>query len=277
MSDYPEYERTNSCTFFCEKGCSDVCCNGATLITIEEIKDFYKIFPIYIGFRKYSPLSKENRVFLKNIGGEIDDYYIIGDFVAGNRFNRSCIALDEDHLCKLQKEGKKPLQCKIVPFCAIFPEDMQDIIFAQQRQTKFAKCEGYKENWESKNTVWQNGIFTDESLKSAFYDFQRGLKGQSHFMKNILLSIYKEDYFKDFLEGEGILEMPIPAPILFSVLEEAGFSDEESLDFIISQARICQKELIENENSENTVIEDCFNELTKLINVYAEFVNKKSE
>ncbi len=277
MSDYPDYERTSICSFLCEKDCSNVCCNGATLITIDEIKDFYEIFPIYIGFRKYSPLSKEHRAFLKNIGGEIDDYYIVGDFIAGNRFKKSCIALDEDHLCKLHKEGRKPLQCRIVPFCAIYPEDMQDIIFGQQRQTKFAKCEGYKEKAEVDTTVWKQGSFSEDSLRDAFFDFQRGLNKQSQFMKEILLSIYKENYFKDFMEGEGVLEMPIPVPILFNVLEDAGFSDKESLHFIISQAKICKKELIEDGNVENTVIEDWFNELNELISAYNEFVNKKSE
>lgn len=264
------------CSFLCEKDCSNVCCNGATLITIEEIKEFYDIFPIYIGFRKYSHMNKEHKIFLKNIGGEIDDYYIIGDFIAGNRFRKTCMALDEDKLCRLQKEGRNPLQCRIVPFCAIYPEDRQGVIFEQQRKTKFANCEGYKKATETDTIVWKDGTFTDPSIRDAFFDFQRGLSKQSRFMKEILLAIYREDFFKDFLEGEGVLEIPIPIPILFNLLEEAGFSDEESLQFIISQAKICHKELAD-EAAENTVIEDWLLELNEFAKAYTEYLNKNKE
>ncbi len=266
--------QTEPCSFFCEKSCSEVCCNGATLITIEEIKNFYNIFPIYIGFRKYFPLDKEHKTFLKNMGGEIDDYYVLGDFIAGSRFRKTCFALDVDKLCRLQKEGNKPLQCRIVPFCAVYPEGLQDIIFMEQKKVKFSKCEGYKDNSEAAPIVWRDGTFTDPSIREAFYDFQRGFKKQSTIMKEILLAIYKEDFFKDFLEGEGILEMPIPIPFLFNVLEDAGFSDEESIKFIISQARICQRELAD-ESAENTVIEDWLTELNNLAKIYNDYIESK--
>ncbi|MCX8031083.1 MAG: hypothetical protein N3A59_05850 [Thermodesulfovibrionales bacterium] len=275
MLDSLDYERLDRCKFSCEKICSLVCCNGATVITIDEIKDFYKIFPIYIGFRKYSSMNREHRSFLKNIGGELDDYFIIGDFIAGNRFKNYCLALDTDNLCRLQKEGKKPLQCQVVPFCAVFPENMQDIVFLQQRQLRFSKCQGYKESNGLDYVVWQDGFFTESSLRDAFYNFQKGLSKQSKFMKEILLSIYKEDFFKDFMEGEGILEMPIPIAMLFPILYEAGFSEEGSLDFILTQTRICQRELNEN-NLENTVIEDWFNELLELLNSYVKFIKSQN-
>lgn len=263
----------NICSFFCEKSCSHVCCNGATLITIEEIKDLYDIFPIYIGFRKYFPLDKEHKTFLKNMGGEVDDYYILGDFIAGNRFSKTCFALDKDKLCRLHKIGKKPLQCRIVPFCAVYPEGLQDIVFAEQRKAKFAECKGYKESSFSESIVWKEGCFTDLSIKNAFFDFQRGFSKQSSVMKDILLAIYKEDFFKDFLDGEGILEMPVPTPFLFNVLEKAGFSDEESMKFIISQTKICQRELA-NESTQNTVIEDWFIELNELTRKYLEYLRE---
>ncbi len=278
MSDLIISDNNSSvvCSFECQKDCSKVCCNGATLITIEEIKSFYDIFPIYIGFRKYYPVNEEHKTFLKNIGGEMDDFYIVGDFIAGNRFKKSCIALDEDNLCRLQKEGRKPLQCRIVPFCAIYPENTQDIIFVEQRKTKFTNCEGYKDKSQTETIVWKDGAFTDYAIGDAFMYFQQGLQKQSHFMKEILLAIYKEDYFKDFMEGDGVLEMPIPIPILFNILEEAGFSEEESLHFIISQARLCLKELADG-NAENTVIEDWYNELTNFVRDYNEYVNKNKQ
>lgn len=268
-------KKMNVCSFVCQKSCSEVCCNGATLITIEEIKDIYDIFPIYIGFRKYFPLDKEHKTFLKNMGGEVDDYYILGDFIAGNRFRKTCFALDEDKLCKLHKIGKKPLQCRIVPFCPVYPEGLQDIIFMEQRKVKFAECEGYKDS-STESIVWKDGSFTDLSIKNAFYDFQRGFEKQSSIMKDILLTIYKEDFFKNFLEGEGILEMPIPIPFLFRVLEESGLSDEESIKFIVAQTKICQKEL-DDESAQNTVIEDWFTELKKLTRIYQEYLQNKTE
>jgi hypothetical protein len=278
MSEFivPSDREMNACSFVCEKLCSEFCCNGATLITVEEIKDFYEIFPIYIGFRKYSPLDKEHKTFLKNMGGEIDDYYILGDFIAGNRFRKNCLALDEDKLCRLHKIGKKPLQCRIVPFCAVYPEGLQDFVFMEQRKVKFARCEGYKDSSFTDSIVWKDGSFTEPALRNAFYDFQRGFKKQSSIMKDILLTIYKEDFFKDFLEGEGILEMPIPIPLLFDILEAAGFADDESIKFIIAQTRICQKEL-EDESTQNTVIEDWFMELNELTRTYMEFLQGNKE
>jgi len=270
VTELPNLDKdlTGVCNFLCTKKCSEVCCNGATLITIDEIKKYYDVFPIYIGFRKYFPLDKEHKIFLKNVGGEIDDYYIIGDFIAGNRFKKTCTALDKDGLCRLHKEEKKPIQCRIVPFCAIYPEELQDVVFEEQRKVKFARCEGYA---QTAPIAWKDGIFIEPVIRDAFYEFQTGIKKQSPFMKEILLAIYKEDFFKDFLEGEGILEMPIPIPILFNILEEAGFSDEESINFIISQAKICLKEL-EDEAAENTVIEDCFAELNEFAKSYNKFL-----
>lgn len=263
----------NACSFFCEKTCSEVCCNGATLITIEEIKDYYDIFPIYIGFRKYLPLDNEHKTFLKNMGGEIDDYYILGDFIAGNRFKKTCLALDEDKLCRLHKIGNKPLQCRIIPFCAVYPEHLQDVVFMEQRKAKFAGCKGYKDSSSVGSIVWKEGCFTEPEILDAFYDFQRGFEKQSSIMKDILLTIYKEDFFKDFLEGEGILEMPIPIPFLFNILEAAGFSDEESIKFIIAQTKISQKEL-DDESTQNTVIEDWFMELNELTKLYKEYLQR---
>ncbi|MCX7913306.1 MAG: hypothetical protein N2511_01835 [Thermodesulfovibrionales bacterium] len=278
MFNYLPYEGESLkvCSFECERNCSEVCCNGATLITIEELKSFYDVFPIYIGFRKYTPIDREHKIFLQNIGGELDDYFIVGDFIAGNRFRRECLGLDNDNLCRLQKEGRKPLQCKIVPFCAIYPESAQDLIFKQQKTSKFANCKGYRDSTEIDKVVWKDGVFTDYYLKDAFFNFQQGLAKQSPFMKEILLHIYKEDFFKDFMEGEGVLEMPIPLPLLFDILEEAGFSDEEMLQFIISQVKLCLRELTEG-NAENTVIEDWYNELIEFVKEYNNFVDKSKK
>lgn len=278
MTNFPfeESQDFNVCSFECEKICSEVCCNGATIITIEELKNLYDVFPIYIGFRKYTPVDREHKTFLQAIGGELDDHFIVGDFIAGNRFKNRCLALDDDNLCMLQKEGRKPLQCKIVPFCAIYPESAQDLVFQQQKIAKFAKCKGYKQSSEIDKIVWRGGFFTDFYLKDAFLSFQQGLTKQSPFMKEILLAIYKEDFFKDFMEGEGILEMPIPIPILFNILEEAGFSDDEMLQFIICQARICRKELTEG-SAENTVIEDWYHELIEFVQEYSNFIEKNKE
>jgi hypothetical protein len=266
----------NVCNFRCSKDCAEWCCGGATMITIDEIKKCYDVFPVAIGFRKYFPMNPEHRDFLDIIGTRSGSQYIVGDFIAGNWRRKRCMALNSGNLCKLHKQGRKPLQCRIVPFCAIYPEDKQDVIFIEQKQGKFKKCKGYKTTEEKDCTVWENGRFKDLTYRNAFYDYQKGLQRQKWLMQGVLEELKGQPSYQEFLKGEGIIETHIPPSLLFDVLEAAGFSFNEYHLFINVQGRLCYKELA-SQKTENPVLADYLKALNEIAESYAAFIKKEKQ
>lgn len=246
------------------------------MITIDEIKKCYDVFPVTIGFRKYFPMNPEHRDFLETIGEKSGDCYIVGDFIAGNWRRKRCAALDSRNLCKLHKQGRKPLQCRIVPFCAVYPEDKQDVIFVEQKQGKFKKCKGYKTAEEKEYTVWENGRFTDRTHRDAFCEYQKGFQRQKRVMQGILEELKGQPSYQEFLKGEGIIETHIPLSLLFDVLEAGGFSFDEYHLFINAQGRLCSKELA-SQKTENPVLADYLKALNQIAESYARFVKDQRQ
>ncbi len=268
----PEGGRT--CNFACRMDCSEWCCTGATVITVEEFKKCFDVFPITVGFRKYAPVSPGHKDFLNAVGMESGEHYIVGDFIAGNWRRKRCMALNHDNLCGLHREGRKPLQCLIVPFCALYPEDKQDAVFAGQKTNKFARCSGFKAGDEAGLAVWRDGKFTDGTYRDAFYLFRKGLERQKPFMQGILEGLKEQNVYRDFLKGEGILETFIPMSLLFDVLEAGGLPVEDYYSFLKEQIRLCSDELSQ-EKAPGRVFEDYLEELRKIAGLYAKFVKKR--
>lgn len=263
-----------TCYFRCSTDCSEWCCGGATLVTIEEFRKCYDVFPITIGFRRYFAMDPEHQKFLAGIGTKSGSSYIVGDFIAGNRHKRRCIALGKDNLCSLHKTSKKPFQCHIVPFCAIYPENRQDVIFNEQKAVKFAGCKGYRAGEETGHVAWENGRFADISYGEAFHSFQRGLIKQRPVMEAVLEGLKAQPGFNEFLKGSGILETHIPANMLFNVLEAAEMPFEEYHLFINLQGRLCYNELVNGEK-ENLVLADYLETLNKIAKSYSRFTRRK--
>ena len=270
------YTALKACNFECAKDCSEWCCTGATLLTLGEIRKCYDVFPITIGFRKYSPMSREHEEFLNAAGMRAGNFYVVGDFIAGNWRRGRCMALDEESLCRLHREERKPLQCLIVPFCAIYPESKQDIIFAEQRGGKFAKCKGFRPAEDTRSIVWENGRFTDPHYRDAFSCFQEGLVKQRPIMQKILEGLGGKEAYREFFRGEGILETFIPLSMLFDVLEAGGLPEGGYYSFLKEQSRLCYKELVVD-RGESPVLEDYLNELNRIAELYAGFVKKQKD
>ncbi|HSB52425.1 MAG TPA: SEC-C metal-binding domain-containing protein [Dissulfurispiraceae bacterium] len=251
------------CAFACRGECAEVCCGGATLITIDEIRNCYDVFPVSIGFRKYTPLDELHRDLLNTLGVRCGGRFIIGDFIAGNRYASRCAALNRDSLCSLHGTEKKPAQCRLVPFSALYPEARQDILFAEQRRTKFARCRGFASPEAGECVVWREGGFEDLAYRRPYYDYQRGALKQAPLMCEILEGMKSQEAYEQFLGGEGILEMPIPAGLLPRVLHMAGFQSEEYPRYIETQWRLCRKESA-REDAANPVLGDCAQELQRV-------------
>lgn len=263
----PEY-------FRCSIDCSEWCCGGATLLTIEEFGKCYEVFPITIGFRRYFAMDTGHREFLAAIGTESGDSYIVGDFIAGNRYKRRCLALDKDNLCALHAASKKPFQCHIVPFCAIYPENRQNVIIHEQKSVKFAGCKGYKAGEETGHVVWEGGKFIDSSYGDAFHNFQRGLIKQKPIMEAVLEGFKQQPVYNELQKGSGILETHIPPDLLFDVLKASGLPFEEYHLFINTQGRLCYNELV-NSEKENPVLADYLDALNGISKSYSRFKNSE--
>lgn len=264
------------CAFACSMDCSEWCCGGATLITLEEIKSCYDIFPITVGFRKYLPLNPAHRALLDSVGMKTERGYVVGDFVAGNRFRKRCMALDNEGLCRLHKMGRKPAQCRLVPFCALYPEESQAGVFAEQKGAKFSQCRGFRSPQATEYALWKEGRFIDGDYRRAFHDYQRGLKIQKPLMEKIFEGLRGQRSSIEFLKGEGILEVPIAIPLLFDVLEAACFSPEGCYDFLREQSRLCHHE-VAVEKTENSVLGDYLSALRGTVKLYAEFLRKQGQ
>jgi len=244
------------CNFDCVMECASWCCGGATMITIDEIGKLYDVFPITVGFRKYIPINAEHEIFLEAIGIGTGGHFIVGDFIAGNWRSRRCAVLGGDNLCGLHKEGRKPIQCSLVPFCAIYPEERQDSVFMEQKKGAFSRCRGFQCSGEASYEVWRNGKFTDRHYGTAFSDFRSGLLRQKPFMMKILHELKRQAVFKDFLRGGGILEAAIPGFLLFDLLDAAGIAVAHRQSFIDRQKELVIREVQSSEKS-IAVFEDC--------------------
>lgn len=246
------------------------------MLALEEIRRCYDIFPITVGFRKYAPMDSRHEAFLDAIGFKSGNRYIVGDFIGGNRHRARCVALNDENLCSLHAEGRKPLQCRIVPFCAIYPEYGQNIIFREQRETKFSKCRGFRTAGEKDTIVWSEGRFTDSDYRDAFYGYRNSLVEQKPIMGRILEDIKPQRAYDDFLKGEGILETFIPPSMIFDVLEAGMFRIEEYYDFLRIQGRLCYIELSSG-HPVGQVLEDYLGALNKIAEFYAAFIRKQKD
>jgi hypothetical protein len=90
-------------------------------------------------------------------------------------------------------------------------------------------------------------------------------------MEKILSMLRGHQAFRDLLEGEGILEVPIPLPVLFEILDAAGFTAAEYHRFISNQARLCRREMKERK-TQNPVLGDYLSALTELAKAYAAYL-----
>jgi hypothetical protein len=250
------------CAFDCRAECAEVCCGGATLITIDEIRICYDLFPISVGFRKHTPLDRSHRDLLGAAGIPWRGRFIVGDFIAGNRHAPRCSALDSANHCSLHGTGKKPAQCRLVPFSALYPEGRQDVLFGEQRKGKFAKCRGFVGRETGGHIVWREGRFVDQAYSRAYHDFQQGALSQAALMGDILEGMKAQEAYGQFLAGEGILEAPIPAALLPRVFEAAGLPVQEHRRYVEAQWRLCRREGART-GWRNSVLEDCARELER--------------
>ncbi len=231
------------CNFDCIVECAGSCCGGATMITIDEIARLYDVFPITVGFRKYSPVDENHEAFLEAAGTSGHGQFIVGDFIAGNWRKGRCAMLGNDNLCRLHKEGRKPIQCSLVPFCAIYPEERQDSVFMEQKKGAFSRCKGFRSPDDSSHMVWKDGKFTAPGYSAAFSAFRSGLLRQKPFMVKMLKELKKQVVFSNFMRGGGILEAAVPADLIPEFLEMAGIPPDRRRDFIGRQTGLCRQEV----------------------------------
>lgn len=244
-----------TCNFKCISKCAERCCGGATMITIDEILTLYDVFPITIGFRKYTPIDEDHEAFLEAVGTKIGKVFIVGDFIAGNWRKDRCSQLGSDKLCKLHAEGRKPNQCSIVPFCAIYPEDRQNAVFYSQRRAAFRKCDGYLRYHESQNAVWKSGRFLQPAYAEAFQRFRSGMLRQADLMKPILAELRAQPVFSSYLRGDGILETAIPGRLFSELADAAGLGAGSRADFLRKQRALFLIEL-QSSGKTSAVFED---------------------
>lgn len=250
--------------FQCAVVCAEVCCTGATMLTLEEVGKLYRHFPITVGFRKYTPADSSHRDFLDTVGERAGDLYIMGDFIAGNWRRKRCAMLGSTRLCRLHDAGLKPLQCRIVPFCAVYPENWQHIVLAEQEMGAFRECRGFREGAHKNRKAWHDGIITDEEARQAFYGYRESLGRQRRFMQAVLDECKVLPVFPRFLAGKGILEAAIPASMLFALLSEAGVPEGDYQGYLRSQADLCMKEL--SSRSPSLIFQDALQQLQQLLN-----------
>ncbi len=230
--------------FKCITTCSSVCCGGATIVTLPEINAIYKLFPITIGFRKIYPINNTHRDYLKELTFTYRNFFIIGDFIAGNRFKSKCRML-KNSLCSIHSD-LKPLQCRIVPFSITFPEEMQDLVIKERRSKAFKKCKGFDESF---SVIW-NGSFSDSSLKKGFYTLKKNFSAQKELMEKIFITLEKNPFFGKFLlYPDGLLEIPIPTDFF----EKLGI--DNIADFVKSQRKLFIREIEDDKDKSILFIE----------------------
>lgn len=252
--------------FQCVQACAEVCCTGATMLTINEIGQLFRHFPITVGFRRYAPADSGHRDYLDTIGERIGDHYIIGDFIGGNWRRKRCTMLSSALLCRLHDAGLKPLQCRIVPFCAVYAEEWQQVVLAEQQAGAFRGCRGFRAGQQRSADVWRSGIITDHGVRQAFYRYREGMQRQRGIMQAVLDELKESPEFPRFLSGKGILESPIPASLLVDVLKAAGMREEDYPGYAKDQAILCQREL--EGRAPSLVFQDALLELQDLLRAF---------
>ena len=144
----------------------------------------------------------------------------------------------------------------LVPFCAVYPEERQDAVFASQKQAAFRKCSGYLAYHETEDVVWKSGRFVRSDYAEAFSRFRSGMLRQAEFMRKILGELKKQPSFSRFLRGDGILETAIPGYLLFDLLDAAGLASASREDFVRRQRAFCLREL-QYSGERVAIFEDC--------------------
>lgn len=221
--------------FQCVIDCSSICCGGATILTIKEIGSFYRFFPITIGFRKIYPFNSAHRAYIEDFAIKYKNFYIIGDFIAGNRLKKRCRML-KDSLCSIH--NFKPLQCKIIPFSVTFPEDLQDLVIAEKRKGAFRACRGF---YDDAPVIW-DGKFKEGEIKENFYKLRENLVSQRELMERILLRFEDNPLFKKFILAQsGFFEVPIVANFIDEICD---FVCADRKEFVKLQKSLFIKELM---------------------------------
>lgn len=237
--------------FQCITECSSTCCGGATIITLAEIGKLYRLFPITIGFQKVYPFDSVHENYIQDITFKYKNFYIIGDFIAGNRLRKKCHFL-KNLLCAIHGE-LKPFQCRVIPFSVTFPEEYQDIVIREKRKGTFKNCKGFERKFP---IIW-NGNLTDSELRSNFYKLKKALTAQIDLMEKIFNNITTSPFFSQFiLSKDGLLEVPI----ISKFIEETCFraSIENPKDFINRQRVMFIKELT-TEGYKNSLFTEALN------------------
>lgn len=228
--------KDNKVFFKCAISCAEVCCTGATLLTHIDIPHVYKIFPITIGFWKYKPITQFDEDFFREIGLSISDFFVIGEFIGGNWREKRCKALGKDKRCILHLDGVKPLQCRLIPFSAIFEESIQDKVIDYQRSKSFKRCQGF--NLDN-HLTWENGVLVDTQLKKEFHEYRNLLKLQKPLMMSIIKELKKSSSYKAFLHGKhGILEVPILKTVFEDFIQLTGLGTENKSDYLNHQMKL---------------------------------------
>ncbi len=235
--------------------CSSACCGGATILTLKEVGTLYSFFPITVGFRKIHPFNSSHKAYIEDFAIKYKHSYIIGDFIAGNRFKKRCKMLRES-LCFLH--GKhKPLQCKVIPFSVSFPEELQNLVIAERRKGAFQACKGFHRDAP---LIW-DGEFIDEELKENFHKLRQNLIFQKNIMERIFLGFENNPFFKKFMTAEnGLFETPIMPDFIDEICSIASVDKSE---FIKAQRRLFIKELTVG-GIKNSLFIDALNVMEKV-------------
>ncbi|HMK44910.1 MAG TPA: hypothetical protein VK445_12310 [Dissulfurispiraceae bacterium] len=251
--------RGGSVVFSCVQTCAEICCTGATMLTIDEFAKLFRFFAVTAGFRAYTPANAEHRDFLDTVGERIGEKYVIGDFIAGNWRRKRCSMLAADRTCRLHESGFKPMQCQIVPLCAVFPESVQPDVLAQQQAGAFRGCWGFQDGTRTGAILWDAGRIVNEDIREPFYRYREGMVRQRIYLQTILNALKGEDAYHRMLAGKTMLEAAWPADLLLGLLHQAGFSPEQTRTYITVQSEMCRQEL--DATPEATVFQDSLLEL----------------
>ncbi|HSW63959.1 MAG TPA: hypothetical protein VLH56_11730 [Dissulfurispiraceae bacterium] len=255
----PDLMNAGVSVFSCVTTCADVCCSGATMITIDEIVPLYRYFPITVGFRKYTPLDAGHRDFFDTVGERFGSIYVVGDFIAGNWRRNLCSMLLVNHHCRLHNTSHKPMQCQIVPFCAVFPESAQQMVLVEQQAGAFRKCRGFAAGVESGAIVWDAGRIVNEDIREPFYRYREGMVRQRRFLQVLLDDLKRQPSFERFLSGSGMLEAAVPSAMMPELLQAAGMKKQQFGDFAAAQAKLCRRDF--ELTPDAAVFQDCLLEL----------------
>ncbi len=247
---------TKAIHFRCQIECSSLCCGGATIITLSEIGKLYRFFPITIGFQKVYPFDSLHESYLKDITFKYKNYYILGDFIGGNRFSKKCRHLKHSP-CSIH--GKvKPLQCKIIPFSVTFPESYQDKVIREKRKGAFRNCKGFNENLP---IIW-NGHFLEKELSNNFYQLKDALMAQKELMENIFIELTESTSLSKFLlSKDGLIEIPLPEKLIKELFLKGLIEEQE--DFIKAQKKMFISDLM-TDNFKNSLFSEALKVIEKI-------------